>query len=208
MSPMLSNSGIHDQMGGFQLKPDIPRQTSIFRSPSLARTLAHPSLRPPGPLALEPPRLPWRQPPVALAPPRTFRPRHLPPVPGPALPARLHPHRSRRTPALRRRPPAGPGRYREPRGAPPGPAHLRLPQAELAQAVSSVETFFLEQTPLALRPGSMIRFVLLNPAELFIPYWQAVRVAHRFVLGSDEVERGRWAKGDVGSEQCLEELAL
>lgn len=57
-----------------------------------------------------------------------------------------------------------------------------FPQAELSQAVSRIETFFLEQPPLALRPGSMIRFVLLNPAELFIPGWRVVRVAHRFVL--------------------------
>jgi len=57
-----------------------------------------------------------------------------------------------------------------------------FPQAELAQAVSRLEALFLAQTPLALRPGSMIRFVLLNPAELFIPGWQVIRVAHRFVL--------------------------
>ena len=57
-----------------------------------------------------------------------------------------------------------------------------FPQADLPQAASRIEAFFLQQTPLTLRPGSMIRFVLLNPAELFIPGWQVVRVAHRFVL--------------------------
>jgi hypothetical protein len=57
-------------------------------------------------------------------------------------------------------------------------------QGELAQAVSRMEAFFLGQTPLILRPGSMTRFVLLNPAELLIPGWKVVRVAHRFVLGS------------------------
>lgn len=57
-----------------------------------------------------------------------------------------------------------------------------FPQADLPQALSRLEAFFLEQTPLTLKPGSMIRFVLLNPAELFIPGWQAARVARRFVL--------------------------
>lgn len=57
-------------------------------------------------------------------------------------------------------------------------------QADLPQAASRIEAFFLEQTPLTLKPGSMIRFVLLNPAELLIPGWPAARVARRLVLDS------------------------
>lgn len=60
-----------------------------------------------------------------------------------------------------------------------------FPQADLPQAVSRIEAFFLGQTPLTLKPGSMIRFVLLNPAELFIPGWPVARVAQRFVLTSE-----------------------